>query len=214
MTDFGRRTGTGDMLKSIYDADEDGVIAVAQTEADMTKAVYDTDDDGYVDGLADHAELHEDAGDEEIDVTGLVGTTPLAILGDATAGRALRIIDFTVDNGSNASTLKCTVTNHFNGDAIAETDNIAKDATTGHFTLDAAGQRLTIEVAGLSGNVIAATGFIVRNKSGTAHTAHLHRTGNDIYILLRGIDSGSAADWTVPVDTGAIYLQITYITDA
>lgn len=46
MTDFGRRLS--DMLKSDYDPDEDGVIAVAQTEADMTKAVYDDDDDGQV----------------------------------------------------------------------------------------------------------------------------------------------------------------------
>jgi len=202
------------MLKSVYDSDEDGVIAVPQTEADMTKAVYDTDDDGKVDAVEEHASLHEDGGTDEIDVTGLVGATARAILGDATAGRALRIIDLTVDNGSNASTLKCTVVSHFNGDSIAETDNIAKNATTGHFTLDAAGQRLTIEAAGLSGNVIGAIGFIVRNKSGNPYTAHVHRTANDIYILLRDVSSGSAADWTGPVDTGAIYLQIIYITDA
>jgi len=51
MTDFGRRAGPGDMLKSVYD----------------------TDDDGYVDGLKDHKELHEDAGDEEILLTNLFG---------------------------------------------------------------------------------------------------------------------------------------------
>lgn len=36
MTDFGKRVG--DMKRSIYDPDEDGVIALAQTEADITAA--------------------------------------------------------------------------------------------------------------------------------------------------------------------------------
>lgn len=50
MTDMGRRPG--DMMKSDYDSDEDGVIAVDQTEADMKKSVYDTGDDGVVDNSA------------------------------------------------------------------------------------------------------------------------------------------------------------------
>lgn len=40
--------GAGDMSKTTYDPNDDGVIAVAQTEADMKKTVYDTDDDGKV----------------------------------------------------------------------------------------------------------------------------------------------------------------------
>jgi hypothetical protein len=47
MTDFGRRPD--EMLKNVYDPDDDGVIAVAQTEADMKKEVYDQNDDGYAD---------------------------------------------------------------------------------------------------------------------------------------------------------------------
>ena len=39
----------GDMLKSDYDPDEDGVIATAQTQADMEKSIYDTDADGRID---------------------------------------------------------------------------------------------------------------------------------------------------------------------
>ena len=71
MTDFGRRAG--DMLKSVYDADKDGVIALAQTEADMTKAVYDSGDDGVVDDIPAHAAEHEDGGGDEIDTTDLAG---------------------------------------------------------------------------------------------------------------------------------------------
>lgn len=62
------------MLKSVYDSDEDGVIAVPQTEADMTKAVYDTDNDGKVDAIDEHASTHQDGQTDEINVTGLTGT--------------------------------------------------------------------------------------------------------------------------------------------
>jgi len=41
--------GEGDMKKSTYDPDEDGVIAIANTEADMKKSVYDNDNDNVVD---------------------------------------------------------------------------------------------------------------------------------------------------------------------
>ena len=42
------RGGSGDMLKTTYDPDLDGVVALAQTEADMTKAVYDSDENGKI----------------------------------------------------------------------------------------------------------------------------------------------------------------------
>lgn len=82
MTDFGRRSGVGDMLKSVYDPDLDGVIATAQTQADMTKAVYDTDDDGKVDAIDEHASSHQDGGSDEIDATGLTGKTKYVQRGD------------------------------------------------------------------------------------------------------------------------------------
>jgi len=36
------------MTKEVYDPDDDGVIAVAQTEADMKKSVYDPNEDGKI----------------------------------------------------------------------------------------------------------------------------------------------------------------------
>jgi len=44
-----------DMTKAVYDPDDDGVIAVAQTEADMRKADYDADDDKHVDNPSKYA---------------------------------------------------------------------------------------------------------------------------------------------------------------
>jgi len=42
------RGGSGDMLKSTYDPNLDGEIALAETEADMKKSVYDSDADGLL----------------------------------------------------------------------------------------------------------------------------------------------------------------------
>lgn len=73
MTDFGRRAGQGDMLKSVYDPNEDGVIALAQTEADMTKAAYDPVINALIALAAAHKTQHQSGGSDEIDVTGLTG---------------------------------------------------------------------------------------------------------------------------------------------
>jgi len=51
---MGKRSGGGDMLKATYDTDENGLVDTAQA-------------------LPDHAEDHENAGDDEITVTGLSG---------------------------------------------------------------------------------------------------------------------------------------------
>ncbi len=39
--EFGTPAGAGDMTKAIYDPNDDGVIAIAQTEADMKKSLFD-----------------------------------------------------------------------------------------------------------------------------------------------------------------------------
>ncbi|RLC81854.1 MAG: hypothetical protein DRJ03_19710 [Chloroflexi bacterium] len=54
MTDFGRRTGEGDMKKSVYDTNDDGVVDVAES-------------------TPTHANSHEAGGTDEISVAGLSG---------------------------------------------------------------------------------------------------------------------------------------------
>lgn len=63
VTDFGRRMGTGDMLKSVYD----------------------TDDDGKVDAVEEHADLHEDGGTDEIGCAGLAGRSQYVSRGNPSA---------------------------------------------------------------------------------------------------------------------------------
>lgn len=134
--------------------------------------------------------------------------------GDGTSGCVLRHIYVAIEDGTNAATLKCYIGSRWNGDAIGSTDNVAKGATTGHFTLSAGGDELTVEAAGLSGNVKMAHGQVSLNMSNTAVTTLCFATGNDIYIKLSDAASGVAQDLTTLVDTGAIYLNVLYLTDA
>ena len=137
-----------------------------------------------------------------------------AILGDATKGRNLRISELYVRNGSNAATLKCELASQWNGDTIGETDNVAKNATTGNFSLDAAGTVLTIEAAGLTGNCIGTIGSPTWNASGTDLILLIRAISNDITVHFRDATASTGLDGTTLVDTGIIYLMILYITDA
>jgi len=132
---------------------------------------------------------------------------------DGTAGRIIRRVWLSIDDGTNAATLKCALTSRWNGDTIGETDNVAKDATTGNFTLDANGLALKVEASGLTGNAVMAFGVISHNVTGLdGLTVLCNADTNDLYILTR--DGGVNQDLTTLVDTGKIYVEILYITDA
>ena len=85
MTDFGRRLGLGDMSKATYDPNDDGVIALAQTQADMIKAVYDPIVAALQALAAAHKTQHQTGGTDEIDCTGLVGRLNYVDRGDPAA---------------------------------------------------------------------------------------------------------------------------------
>ncbi|MFX0121491.1 MAG: hypothetical protein ACFFBQ_17535 [Promethearchaeota archaeon] len=214
MTDFGRRIGGGDMRKSVYDPNNDGVIALAQTEADMTSAVYDPVITAIQALLNAHHTRHENGGADEIDATGLTGIPVAPLLTDGTAGRKIRFAELLIDDGTNADTLKCTLFAKWNGDNIAVTDNIAKGATTGNYTLTADGKGLTIEATGITGNCVAAHAELMRGKCNVDVTSYCYAVTNDIYISLLEMLTGSIQDICALVDTGAPRLSILYVTDA
>lgn len=166
---------------------------------------------GTVVGVAPTADLHlatKKYGDDFNTVT-----NALIVQGDGTTGRVLRFGSLTVDDGTNAATLKCTLVSMFNGDAIAETDNVAKGATTGSWTLSASGKELLIEAAGLSGNVVATLGVMKHNASGdNTLYADVDPISNDIALSVRA--AGATVDLTTLVDTGIMVFNILYITDA
>ena len=236
MTDFGRRSGVGDMLKAVYDPNEDGVIAVAQTEADMKRSVYDANLDGVIAVAQTEADMtkavydpvvaaiqalaaahktqHQNGGTDEINATGLTGVPVAPLLGDGVAGRVLRHSYFYIRDGTNADTIQCRLVSWWNGDAISWTDNIAKGATTGNFTLSSDGKILTIENSGLSGTVIDAWGILARNETGTAVCLHVNPTGSDIQLYTSTIDTGVRQDLTALVAPDDLLIFIHYITDA
>ena len=133
---------------------------------------------------------------------------------DDTMGRVLRLSELTVADGTAADTLKCTLASVWNGDAIAETDNVAKGATTGNFTLDAGGTTLTIETTGISGDTVMALGLKSFNSAGPFLDCDVRAATNDIQIVLRNPTSGDAQDICGHVDNGSIKILILYITSA
>lgn len=108
MTDFGRRSGSGDMLKSVYDTNEDGVVdAAAATAA--------------------HKTSHQNGGTDEISVVGLSGELadnqpPKAhALGSASHSAATlaevnaKVSDATLDKNTDTRTPAAHKTSHQNG---------------------------------------------------------------------------------------------------
>ena len=96
MTDFGRRSGVGDMLKSVYDANDDGVVD--EVPAHKISHQDAGSDEVSLAGLAidAHAPSHEDDGVDEVDATGLAGSGGFADRGDPEA-HFKTIGDFTTD---------------------------------------------------------------------------------------------------------------------
>ena len=237
MTDFGR--GEGDMLKSAYDTDHDGVVDDSESTADhASKHQKDGDDEISVTNLAGeladaqkctwtkltgkpttftpaaHKTSHQSGESDPINVTGLTGTTPRALLGDATAGRVLRQASLKIEDGTNANTIKCTLTDYFNGDTIAATDNIAKDATTGDYTLSSGGNVLRVEASGLSGNVLLAYGAMGANEWALNKAAKCRAVENDIRITFSTDGSTSALDITAITAGYDLLVELLYLTDA
>jgi len=184
--------------------------------ADLNDQITDAalDDSGDPRTPSAHKASHQDGGADEISVAGLVGTTPRAVLGDATPGRVLRCSYIHFDDGSVADTLKCTLVALFNGDAIAETDNIAKDATTGDFALNATGTQLIILNTGLAGDARFVMANIIINATNQAAIAYPAIQGTGIRLELQGLSDGTPKDLTGLVDLAAFYVQLLYITDA
>lgn len=134
---------------------------------------------------------------------------------DGTAGRVLRVLRLLISNGTTGVGLKCTTTSQWNGDANSEVDNIAKNATTGVYNLDSGGIVLTLLNSGISGDCVAIIGVqIVSNASTVVLTTQIVKDATGILIILRKASDNVAQDITTLVDTGDIYLDITYVTSA
>ena len=134
------------------------------------------------------------------------------ISGDGTAGRLLRVSRLTIEDATQASKIKCTLANIFNGDAISAENNLAKSGDTGSFNLDSTGSQVHIESGGITGSathVLMAN--IVDNGSGNIIYCKPSIVSNGITLEFQLNDS-SAYVLTSAVDTGTIIIDIIYLT--
>ena len=214
MTEMGRRSGGGDMLKSVYDPNLDGVIALAQTQADMTKAVYDPVVAAIQALAAAHKTQHQNGGTDEINATGLTGIPVAPLLGDGTPGRVLRFSSLSIQNGTDPDTLKCTLSSRWNGDVIPTQDNVALDATTGHFKVNAPGRYLTILNTGLTGNMLFTVAHFRTNATNTIFLATTIFQADGILCRAMHPSDGTYMVLTDLVNVGDIVFDILYVTDA
>ena len=170
---------------------------------------------------AEHLDTSAGAADAgkpiKLDAAGHVDASMmLAIQGDATEGRVIRCCRLTIADGTDASTLKCTLSNVWNGDTIAETNNVALDATTGDWSLSADGKTLTIESSGLSGTVMAVISLnVAYNTTGIVTNGYAAVASGDLVFIAISDVAGIAQDLTAIMDTAkTIQAYLTYITTA
>lgn len=156
----------------------------------------------------------QDSGYDGTSFVPIAQATPYAILGDTTAGRKLRQIQLLLEDGTNVATLKVTVSSLWNGDAIGVTDNVAKNATTGDFTLNLAGSQIDINTSGLTGDCVMAQGSLSQNVSGTALCDNIYNSGTGIRLIATNATTGAALDMTTLVNTGTMTFNILYLTSA
>lgn len=148
MTDFGKRTGEGDMLKSVYDTDDSGVVDDAE-DAPAHKAT------------------HQNAGADEISVAGLSGELadnqpPKAHgLGSASHSTATlselnaKVSDATLDKNSDTRTPAAHKASHQNGGAdelslagLTPGDHASRHELGGDDEIDATGLVATATLTG------------------------------------------------------------------
>jgi len=141
-------------------------------------------------------------------------TPPLnanVLKGDGTAGRVLRQSKLLIEDGTNANTIKCTLTSTWNGDVLAVVDNIAKGATTGGYTLNATGYLLTITNTIITGDAVALlfAGILVTSYN-EALTINYSMSGG----LILNFATLLGADRDLTTYTGVCYVNLVYVTTA
>ena len=137
-----------------------------------------------------------------------------AVLGDATPGRVLRIGMIKIEDGSNADTLKCTLSSYWNGDSDGPTDNVAKDGTTGNWTLDVGGHVLKLESAALTGTCLTVVSANVQyNTTGVVTNGFAVRNTGDIEIRMYNDADGVIQSIPTMIDVAKqIQIYIAYMT--
>jgi hypothetical protein len=217
-------TSSNSITLTLPDVDTvDDPITVKKISASNTLTV-DTTDSQLIDGASSVAitvnnETVKFWPDQSADYWRKGNAAGQSIAGDTTSGRVLRSLFLKIEDGTDASTVKCTTLDGWNGDVIAAADNIPGDSTeTSGFKLNdtpAAAPDVQIVASSLSGNAVAIlSATITTNETGSDLICSPTVTSNNLKITFRNPPSGGNIDITTLVDTGDIYVLITYLTDA
>ena len=104
----------------------------------------------------------------------------------------------------------------WNHTAISNEDNLGKGASTTSFDLSAGGDALDIQTGDLDGGVtcLMAHASVGYNASGTDITAWAYPVSGDLRIAFYNATSGAGVDLTSLADSGDIFVDIVYLTDA
>jgi len=146
-------------------------------------------------------------------------TSGNAIIGDATSGRVLRNLTILIANGGVGNSIDVTggrgptAVEFWNASNIAIEEDLDEDETLTRFGLSIDGSRLTVLAAGLDGNAVAGLSAIVTSNLSTVDlNSVVLASGNNLFINFRNSDTGATADLRDLVNTGLIYVNITYLT--
>jgi hypothetical protein len=135
---------------------------------------------------------------------GITGHTP----------QVLNYIAINIVNGSNASTVSCTVIALYNGTSISQVDNIGKGDISGDFELESDGTFLYILSTGFPGNLVRTMTFSSQSGNGDDIQLFFGSGGGNIAIYATEAgDDNTFLDFTTLVDTGRLRGQLLFITD-
>jgi len=138
-----------------------------------------------------------------------------ALLGDTTDGRKLRKIRVRIRDGTNPNTIRAEVENIWNGDTIAEVDNISKGGSSGNFALSVNGDQLTINNAagGVHTCVTIVSAWIEKDSSGlTFNGIQLTPDGSNGGIIINVWNNNFIVDFTTIASSESMYFVTAYIS--
>lgn len=191
--------------------DKHNAATLAQLNAKVSDATLD--DSGDARTPTAHKASHQSGGSDEMDITGLTGATAEALMLGAFTGYEFRQIDFYIQDGTGAATIKVKAAQALNGDVISEVDNIGKGDTSGVFTLSSDGKLLTIDASAFTGTLRAFWLSIIRNQT-NAYLWPMLEGSDPLYVYWTYINTGDTVDITGLVDNGTLRFRFCYITDA
>jgi len=163
------------------------------------------DFDKLHDIMATAAEINAVADDGKYGTQGM-------ILGDTTAGRVLRAIEFRI-TGEGGGEITAETVNIWNGDVSGPSSDIAKNDTEGDFSLSASGLVVTFNTSGITGDVVQVlSANLAVNTTGTFYSVNTsYGTPTGIGLTFHDVD-GVTLDISTLVIATSFYVRVLYLT--